>query len=42
MHGGPQGFGTRLWKAARVRTAEGNGVRFTIVSPDGDQGFPGS
>lgn len=41
MHGGPQGFGTRLWAGARVRTRDGDGVRFTIVSPDGDQGFPG-
>jgi aldose 1-epimerase len=41
MHGGPQGFGTRLWAGTRVRTQDGEGVRFTIVSPDGDQGFPG-
>jgi len=41
MHGGPQGFGTRLWQGRPVRTAEGQGVRFTLVSPDGDQGFPG-
>jgi len=41
MHGGPQGFGTRLWAGTRVRTRDGDGVRFTIVSPDGDQGFPG-
>jgi len=41
MHGGPQGFGTRLWRGSRVRTADGQGVRFTLVSPDGDQGFPG-
>ena len=41
MHGGPQGFGTRLWAGTRVRTRDGEGVRFTIVSPDGDQGFPG-
>ncbi len=24
-----------------MRTPDGNGLRFTIVSPDGDQGFPG-
>jgi aldose 1-epimerase len=41
MHGGPQGFGTRLWAGTRVRTRDGEGVRFTLVSPDGDQGFPG-
>jgi aldose 1-epimerase len=41
MHGGPQGFGTRLWSGARVHTPDGDGVRMTLVSPDGDQGFPG-
>jgi aldose 1-epimerase len=41
MHGGPDGFGNRLWSTSRVRTADGQGLRFTLVSPDGDQGFPG-
>jgi aldose 1-epimerase len=41
MHGGPEGFGARLWTASRVTTKDGPGLRFTLVSPDGDQGFPG-
>jgi aldose 1-epimerase len=41
MHGGPEGFSARLWTPSRVRTKDGDGIRFTIVSPDGDQGFPG-
>jgi len=41
MHGGPQGFGTRVWDAASVSTKDGKGLRFTLVSADGDQGFPG-
>ena len=41
MHGGPEGFGARVWDASRVTTADGPGLRFTLVSPDGDQGFPG-
>jgi len=41
MHGGPDGFSNRLWKPTRVDTRDGDGVRFTIVSPDGDQGYPG-
>ncbi|HSH15914.1 MAG TPA: aldose epimerase family protein, partial [Verrucomicrobiae bacterium] len=41
LHGGPDGFSNRLWQAGRVDTADGEGVRFTLVSPDGDQGFPG-
>lgn len=41
LHGGPDGFSHRLWTASRVVTDEGPGLRFTLVSPDGDQGFPG-
>jgi aldose 1-epimerase len=41
LHGGPDGFAQRLWTAERVTTDEGPAVRFTLVSPDGDQGFPG-
>ncbi len=41
MHGGPDGFGTKVWKPSRVQTPSGNGLRFTLVSPDGDEGFPG-
>lgn len=41
MHGGPEGFSARVWKTARVHTRDGDGLRFTIVSPDGDQGYPG-
>jgi len=41
VHGGPRGFGTRLWSSSLVRTSNGPGVRFALVSSDGDQGFPG-
>jgi aldose 1-epimerase len=41
LHGGPDGFSARMWDATRVDTEEGTGVRFTLDSPDGDQGFPG-
>lgn len=41
LHGGPDGFSNRLWTPSRVMTAEGAGIRFTLVSADGDQGFPG-
>lgn len=39
MHGGPQGFAKRLW-TVDDRTARR--VVFTLVSEDGDQGFPGT
>ena len=41
LHGGPAGFDTRVWSAAAFTGAEGAGVRLTLVSPDGDQGYPG-
>jgi aldose 1-epimerase len=37
LHGGPAGFDTRVWSATPVP----DGVRLTLVSPDGDQGYPG-
>src|SRR4051812_33286732 len=37
LHGGPAGFDTRVWSATPVP----GGVRLTLVSPDGDQGYPG-
>ena len=41
LHGGPDGFSNRVWQASRIDTEDGPGLRFTLVSPDGDQGFPG-
>ncbi|HMT13988.1 MAG TPA: aldose epimerase family protein [Aestuariivirga sp.] len=37
LHGGPDGFCHRTWDAAAVD----EGLRFTLRSPDGDQGYPG-
>jgi aldose 1-epimerase len=37
VHGGPRGFGTRLWAA----TAADCGLDLSLDSPDGDNGFPG-
>lgn len=38
LHGGPGGFHTHEWEVADARQHE---VRFRLVSPAGDQGFPG-
>jgi len=38
LHGGTIGFDSRIWKAATLK----DGVRFSLVSEDGDQGFPGT
>ena len=39
LHGGPDGFSNRLWKASRISDTE---VILTLNSPDGDQGYPGN
>ena len=48
LHGGPDGWDTKVWKAERVFSDKGGttnytaGVVFSLVSPDGDMGFPGT
>jgi aldose 1-epimerase len=37
LHGGTDGFDNRIWTAKQFA----DGVEFTLVSPDGDQGYPG-
>lgn len=39
LHGGPEGFDARLWTAESVGDG---GVSFSLESPDGDQGYPGT
>jgi aldose 1-epimerase len=38
LHGGPHGFDEKLWTMKEIP----DGVEFTLVSPDGDMGFPGT
>ncbi|THA76861.1 galactose mutarotase [Streptomyces sp. A0642] len=42
LHGGPEGFHTRLWHAAGEATDTAATLRLTLHSPDGDMGFPGA
>jgi len=39
LHGGPDGFDRRVWDVLEHRPDE---VVLSLVSPDGDQGFPGT
>jgi aldose 1-epimerase len=38
LHGGPHGFDEQVWTAKQLP----DGVEFTLVSKDGDMGFPGT
>ena len=37
LHGGPKGFANSIWQAKQSDSE----VEFALLSPDGDQGFPG-
>ncbi len=39
LHGGPDGFSARIW---RIEAVTERSVELALVSPDGDQGFPGT
>lgn len=41
LHGGRSGFNKRLWHGEHLDHPNGKGVRFSLTSPDGDEGFPG-
>jgi aldose 1-epimerase len=42
LHGGMVGFDHLLWKGEVMDAKEALGVRFTLKSADGDEGYPGS
>lgn len=42
LHGGVQGFDKKVWQMEPFENATSAAVRLTLVSPDGDQGYPGT
>ncbi len=42
LHGGNVGFDKKLWNVVETETKEGPSVIMTIVSPNGDEGYPGT
>lgn len=42
LHGGAMGFDKRIWTGRWVESAQGQGVAFTLESPEGEEGYPGA
>ena len=42
LHGGLQGFDKRVWAASARETSRGPALELSLVSPNGDQGYPGT
>ncbi len=41
LHGGTKGFDAYVWHSEPLSEGQDVGVKFTLTSPDGDQGYPG-
>jgi len=42
LHGGPEGFHSKVWQGELITGENRQGVRFTLNSPDGEEGYPGN
>ncbi len=42
IHGGREGFGSKLWTARPLSGARSGGIEFGLRSPDGEEGYPGN
>ncbi|WPU96086.1 aldose epimerase family protein [Mucilaginibacter sabulilitoris] len=41
-HGGREGFNKKVWTPIAFDKTQGIGLMFSLLSPDGDEGFPGN
>lgn len=42
LHGGDKGFDKQMWKVTEVNDGKGAGLKFSRVSTDGEEGYPGN
>jgi aldose 1-epimerase len=42
LHGGAEGFNKKVWQAEDFIYADSAGVVLSLISPDGDEGYPGN
>ena len=42
LHGGEVGFDKQIWDAEKLLDGKSVGMRFTLTSKDGDEGYPGN
>ncbi|MGS2719646.1 aldose epimerase family protein [Paraglaciecola aestuariivivens] len=42
LHGGPQGFNSKIWQTSIISSHENPSIKLQLTSEDGDQGFPGN
>jgi aldose 1-epimerase len=42
LHGGTKGFDKAVWSAQPLKVADGVAVKFTYVSKEGEEGYPGN
>lgn len=42
LHGGVRGFDKHVWNAKPITRGGGRGLQLAMISPDGDEGYPGN